>query len=219
VRNHVWVPIAAATLILASAVLSAQPPGGTVARAQTAAGKRATAPPSPRFTPVATVKGLMLAMIDPASDVVFNAVSSTTTTGGVVEKAPKTDEEWAVVRNNALILLEGANLLMMPGRHIASDADGSPARPTSKEPQIELNPADIEVRVSRDRRGWIRRAQELGRSAAMALKAVEAKDPDKLLQAGDRIDTACENCHLRYWYPGQSPLLDEAVRRLRQRKP
>jgi hypothetical protein len=73
--------------------------------------------------------------------------------------------------------------------------------------------------VARDRRGWIRRAQELRDSAATALKAVDAKDPPKLLEAGDRIDTACENCHLRYWYPGQSRVLDEAVRRLRQGKP
>jgi hypothetical protein len=33
-----------------------------------------------------------------------------------------------------------------------------------------------------------------------ALQAIEAKDKDKLLEAGDAIDRACENCHLKYWY-------------------
>jgi hypothetical protein len=38
-------------------------------------------------------------------------------------------------------------------------------------------------------------------AAAASLQAVQAKDKDALLQAIDKIDKACENCHLHYWYP------------------
>ena len=33
------------------------------------------------------------------------------------------------------------------------------------------------------------------------LEAVNARDLDALLVAGDELDLACENCHVRYWYP------------------
>jgi hypothetical protein len=31
---------------------------------------------------------------------------------------------------------------------------------------------------------------------------VQARDVDALFDAGSRIDAACENCHLPFWYPG-----------------
>jgi len=34
-----------------------------------------------------------------------------------------------------------------------------------------------------------------------ALQAIDAKNADGLLDAGELIDNACENCHLKYWYP------------------
>jgi len=35
----------------------------------------------------------------------------------------------------------------------------------------------------------------------VALKAIDAKNVMGLLDAGEGIDNACENCHLKYWYP------------------
>jgi hypothetical protein len=35
------------------------------------------------------------------------------------------------------------------------------------------------------------------------LKATEAKDANALFEAGDKLDTACENCHRQYWYPNE----------------
>ena len=34
-----------------------------------------------------------------------------------------------------------------------------------------------------------------------ALDAIDAKDPNRLLEVGGEIDEACEACHLVYWYP------------------
>lgn len=96
-------------------------------------------------------------------------------------------------------MVEGANLIMMEGRHIAGASTPAAA-------EGELAPAQIEVLVSKDRGTWNKLAREFNAAAIVALKAVEAKDAEAVLAAGDGIDTACENCHLRYWYPDQEKL-------------
>ena len=60
----------------------------------------------PNFKPVADVKQLMHAIVIPSSNVVFR----------VEVEAPKDDQEWERVANNALAMAEAGNLLMLPGR-------------------------------------------------------------------------------------------------------
>jgi cytochrome c553 len=61
---------------------------------------------APTFQPVGTTLQLMKAMVIPSSDVIFK----------ISNDAPKNDKDWAVIQNNALLLAESGNLLMMPGR-------------------------------------------------------------------------------------------------------
>ncbi|PYR01724.1 MAG: hypothetical protein DMG00_30665 [Acidobacteria bacterium] len=189
-----------------------------VVSAQQAPQPRASTRPS-GSRPVATVQDLMLAMVDPSSDVVFEAVSTTISIRGQETKTPKNDHEWAVVRNNALTLVEAGNLLMMPGRRIASPASMAAADALAEESTsvaekasaIELTPDQIAKLVAsdratwiaraQDRATWIARAQELVAAATRALNATEKKDAEALLDSGDAIDAACEHCHLKYWYP------------------
>src|SRR5262245_63288195 len=70
----------------------------------------------PAFKPVASVKQLMEASVHPASEVVFESVGTIVSANGVEEIAPKNDDEWENVQNNALILAESGNLLMMGNR-------------------------------------------------------------------------------------------------------
>jgi hypothetical protein len=65
------------------------------------------------FKPVMTVKELMNATIEPTAEVVFDAA---VWENGVSIGAPKNDDEWNEVRNNALTLAESGNLLMMETR-------------------------------------------------------------------------------------------------------
>ena len=60
-------------------------------------------------------------MIDPAADLVWDAVGTVITADSVDHWEPETDEEWAVVRNGAVTLVESANLLMIGDR--ARDQD------------------------------------------------------------------------------------------------
>jgi len=190
-----------------TSLVLAQQPVSKPAAAPSSTPKRAVRPPALR--PVATVQDLMLALVDPSSEVIFAAVATTISTRGVETKAPRNDNEWSVVRNNALTLVEAGNLLTMGGRRIASPASAAAAVALSdasdsvadKAAQIELSPEEIERRVARDRATWIKRAQELIDAGMQALRAANAKNADALLEAGDRIDAACEHCHLVYWYP------------------
>ncbi|MBI1786077.1 MAG: hypothetical protein HYR60_00725 [Acidobacteria bacterium] len=65
---------------------------------------------------MASIKQLMEATIVPSSEVLFDAVGTIVSSDGVEEIAPKSDEEWATVRHNALTLAESGNLLMIGDR-------------------------------------------------------------------------------------------------------
>jgi hypothetical protein len=77
---------------------------------------RESPPPPPPFRPVADVKQLMTAVIDPAADVVWGSVGTIVSEKGTEERAPRTDEEWAAVLNSAYVITESGNLMMMGTR-------------------------------------------------------------------------------------------------------
>jgi hypothetical protein len=144
---------------------------------------------------VATVRELMVGMLEPSADAIWESVKITYTASGKEERAPRTDEEWTTLRGEALRLMEASNLLQIPGRAMARSDEQSAF------PGIELGPAEIQQLVDKDRAGWNSRAQALRELLKPALAAIEAKDAEKLTAAGEEIDTACENCHVQYWYP------------------
>jgi hypothetical protein len=143
----------------------------------------------------ATIKDIMHSMVDPSGDFVFKSVQQIADEHGISEKAPKTDAEWEDVRQRLLVLLEAPNLLTAEGRLAARPKD------RSMNPQVENEPEEVQKLLDADRPAFIHRARRLHDAAALAMKAVDAKDKDALFQALDGIDKACENCHLHYWYP------------------
>jgi len=144
----------------------------------------------------ATIRDIMDSFIDPAADHIWDAVAITVTAKGRVEKHPRTDEEWKELRRRAIQIMEGANLLLIPGRRVA--------RPGEKvDPRVAIPPDQIEALINQDRASFTKLAYELYDSVVPVLQAIEAKDKDKLLEVGDGIDRACENCHTKYWYAKQ----------------
>jgi hypothetical protein len=195
---HTLLVFAAAALIESVVIAGQTPPAKPAAR------PAARSAPSSPYAATATVMDLMAAMIDPASKVVFGAVKSVETPAGVQEQAPQTEQEWTEVRRNALLMIEGANLLLIPGRHIA------PPQFAKVHNEGELPPSEIEVRVAKDRAAFNKFAVAFRQAAMEALKASEARKPEDFGPASEAIDTACENCHLRFWYPEQEELLKNA---------
>jgi hypothetical protein len=149
------------------------------------------------YAPTATIKDLMDSIVDPSADVVWNAVSTTVEAGRDDERVPHSDEEWAEVRRGAIRLVEAANLLMIPGRHVARPGEKSEA------PGVELEPTEMEALVNKDRDLWVKRVQAFHAASLDALHAIDAKDSAKLFELGDTLDAACESCHRRYWYPNE----------------
>jgi len=151
-------------------------------------------PPSP-FRPSATIKDIMDSMVDPSADTLWESVATIVSAAGTEERMPRTDEEWADVKRKAITLVEATNLLVMDGRHVSRPGE------KSENPGIELEPAQMEALITADRQSFIDFAHKLNDAATLALKAIEAKNAMGLLDSGEAIDAACENCHLKYWYP------------------
>ena len=49
-----------------------------------------------------------------------------------------------------------------------------------------------------DRGDWVTMAIAMIEAAKQTLAAVDAKSPDKILEAGSNLNTSCDNCHRRY---------------------
>jgi cytochrome c556 len=151
----------------------------------------------PPYTTTATVKDIMLHVVDPAGDMVWDSVSTVVDKQGLHETVPRTDEDWFKVRNGVITLIEASNLLMIPGRAMAKPGEKSVA------PGIELEPAEMEVLVNKDREGWNQRARDLHNISLKVLEVVDKKDAQALFDIGEDLDKACENCHRAYWYPNE----------------
>lgn len=126
-----------------------------------------SASPTPPYKPMVDNALLGDAVHEPAAVLIWNAVGTTVTAAGIEEIAPKTNQEWTRLRNAAVVIMEGANLLMMPPRAVDNDE-------------------------------WMKLSVALVDAAEQARQAAEAKDPEKLLEAGGNIFSVCNDCHLKY---------------------
>jgi methionine-rich copper-binding protein CopC len=144
-----------------------------------------------------SIQEIMASIVDPAADSLWDAVGSTVTPGKSEDRAPRTDRDWQQARHWAVTLVEGPNLLVMHGRAVAV-------------PGGKLDDADVpgitpayEIRklIDADPAAFALKAKALQDAGIVALKAIDARNAPGLLAAGGQIDTACENCHLKYWYP------------------
>jgi cytochrome c553 len=121
----------------------------------------------------------MRGILYPASNVIF-AAQSVNPAEVKPAKDPATATDplastyggWQAVENASLALVEGANLLMIPGRK-CSNGLASP-----------MNNAD-----------WPKFVQGLRDAGMKAYDAARSKNQDKILDAADTLTTACANCH------------------------
>jgi Cytochrome C' len=152
-------------------------------------------PRGPELATDATIKELMDAMVDPSAEYLFDNIVQIVDEKGIIDKTPQTDEEWKEVRRRALMLVEAPNLLVAPGRKVARPGD------KAEFVEVELSPEQIQKLIDDDRDAFVRRARQLQDAAALALKAIDARDKAKLFSRLEDVDKACEGCHLHYWYP------------------
>ena len=125
----------------------------------------------------------MLHVVDPAGDMVWDAVSTVIDKKGLHETMPTTDEDWFKVRTGVITLIEASNLLMIPGRAMGAareiDRSGCRAR-------ASRNGGPREQRS----RGWNRRAGDLHNISLKVLEIVDKKDAQALFDIGEDLDKA-----------------------------
>jgi hypothetical protein len=147
-----------------------------------------------------SIKDLMESIVDPSADAVWGAVGTVMDKEGIRDLLPKTQEEWFNVRRAAIRIIEGGNLLMMPGREAA------PAGTKSEAPGVELEPAQITALIKKKRKEFNEFAKALQLLGLEAARASDAKNGDLLIDVGGRMENVCESCHQTFWYPQEKPV-------------
>jgi cytochrome c556 len=135
----------------------------------------------------------MAGRVDPAADALWDSVAIIVSAKGVEERRPHTAAQWKAVRLQALTLIEATDLLSMPGRRVG-DTTAAPG-------PGELSAPEIQRRIDTSHEAFANFASALRVAGQQALAAIDAHDPQRLMDAGGVIDTACEACHMSYWYP------------------
>jgi hypothetical protein len=146
-----------------------------------------------------SIKDLMESIIDPSADVLWGAVGTVVDREGIHESLPKTQEDWRDLRRAAVRIIEGGNLLTMPGR------DAAPVGTKSETPGVELEPPQIAALIEQNRETFDTFAKELQVLGSEALRASEARNAALLLDIGARMENVCESCHQTFWYPPGKP--------------
>src|SRR5580698_5080678 len=130
----------------------------------------------------ATLAQLMRGILYPASNIVFAAQGDdpgkfppAKDPSAATDLLASSYGQWQAVENSALALVESANLLTIPGRKCSSGV------------AVPITNAD-----------WPKLVQGLRDAGRIAYKAAQAKDQDKILDAADKLTTACANCHEKY---------------------
>lgn len=134
--------------------------------------KQAAAPiaaPAPvKFNTSLPVDELMAHVIDPASFVYWKGAGVEVTTKGERSLAPTTEAGWEALESGAATLIEAGNMLQLPGRPRAPEAD------------------------------WNKYAQQLTDLAIVGKAAAMKHDAKGVYDDGAKIYQVCTACHEEY---------------------
>jgi len=147
------------------------------------------------FKPTTSIQDIMLSIIDPNIDFVWNSVATISTAQGTEERRPHTDAEWQQLKQHALVVLEASNLLLIEGRPVAQHAANTSSG------GAELSAAEIQKAIAANRADYIQRAHALHKATESVIAAIDHKNVEQLVETGGAVDQACEQCHSQFWYP------------------
>jgi len=175
-----FLPIAGVFIIATAALVAQTPASGGQAATPASHGRAAGAPAASASAP-ATVLQVMRGILFPNSNVVFSAqaddpaaVKKATDPSTATDPLASTYGGWEAVANSAIALKESARLLEVP----RSCSNGKPA--------------PIQTAT------WKKGLTQLREGGQAAYKAAQAKNQDQVLDAAEKITTACSTCHDPY---------------------
>lgn len=135
--------------------------------------------------------------VEPTAFFVWESVGTEITAQGTHEKSPRTDAEWTDVRGRAVLLAEAANLLLIGDRNVAAHGKAL----ADSDVKGISTPVEIQKAIDTNRDQFRAFALALRGAAQQAIAAIDAKNTAALVEAGSSIDTVCEDCHSKFWYP------------------
>jgi len=160
-----------------------------------AAAPAAAAANSP-YKPTATFQEIMDSVVDPAGDYIWKAVATTVDAKGSHETRPQTPAEWHEFRRHAVLLVEAANLIAVPGRRVAYGSktveDGGP---------LEVD--KIQHRLDTQHDALVGFAGALRDIGVKLLDDADRQDSAAVTEHGGTLDEVCEACHKVFWYPDE----------------
>lgn len=136
--------------------------------AKKTSGPAPAAAPPPKYDLSLPMDELMGHVVDPAAFAYWKGSGTEETAKGTRSLAPTTEEGWEALESGAAALIEAGNLLQMPGRPRAPEAD------------------------------WDRFAQQLTTTAIAAKAAAEKHDEKGVFDLGGKIYDICTACHEEY---------------------
>lgn len=137
-------------------------------------------PGSPPFVTSASIIDLMSGQVDPAADALWLSVATISTREGVLQRKPHTEAEWQEERRHAIALIEASNLLMISGRVVAYRGQTLETAPG----EGDYRPEQSLAAIRKEPAVFSAFARVLQQSSLSALRAIDARDADKLLEAG-----------------------------------
>jgi len=143
-----------------------------------------------------SLQDLMSALVDPAADALWGAVSIEITKDGPVAQHPESDEAWKELRKQAVTLVESANALRL---HRPVVAAGGNVEDTHVPGVYSAD--EVARAIDADWAGFNAEIAVFQRSTEALLVAVGNRNPAALLETGEKVQEACESCHARFWYP------------------
>jgi hypothetical protein len=165
----------------------------------TASATPATSPTIAKFHLSASIQELMHDLVDPSADAVWDAVGTTITSKGIEDRQPRTEAEWRQAKAHAVLLIEATNLLVMDGRRLVPA--GGKVLDEGNEGVLTAEAGQKRLDAQHDT--FVQFARALRDTGEKMLAAIEAKNPQAMLEIGAEMDSVCESCHTTFWYPNQ----------------
>lgn len=130
-----------------------------------------------------TTKELMKRVIDPTAVLLWSRSGDVESADGTSSQLPTDDKVWTLAENEASLLIEAGNLLLLPDR------------------VQHLKPDDHD---------WEKFARRLIDTASAVKLATEKRNADDIVRTGGDLYDACTACHEKYYIPFQKDVSPDA---------
>jgi hypothetical protein len=142
----------------------------------------------------ASLSEIMMTIVTPSSDALWNAVVLDVTVDGEVFTGPESDEEWQRIRTSAVDLAAVTDKMLDENLPVSNAVQVEP-------PTGELGSAQIANLRTEKWQAWTAHVNVLHEVAESAVKMVDARDAKGLSEVGEALYDTCESCHTQFWYP------------------